>query len=177
MAITDILGNAPLWSFIKDQNVKEIITKQEFRVSEEYLHRELVSRAGSEKVRELSLKIFEGYAEISGKLQQRMLPLLIPFLARLAVNGFEFNRKNKSVHLKVDMVKPMGSDMLVGKLADKIPFINYEKGVAYCDLTKVPLLSALLGYHVKGVPVSNFVTIKELTLNKGEIVGKLGVCP
>ena len=55
MAITDILGNAPLWSFIKDQNVKDIITKQEFRVSEEYLHRELVSRAGSEKVRELSL--------------------------------------------------------------------------------------------------------------------------
>jgi hypothetical protein len=106
-----------------------------------------------------------------------MLPLPVPFLARLAVNGFEFNRINKSVRLKVDMVKPMDNNMLVGKLTAKIPFINYEKGVAYCDLTKMPLLSALLGYHVKGVPVSNFVTIKEITLNTGEIVGKLGVCP
>lgn len=175
MAISDFLGNAPFWGFVKDQNIRELLTKREFRISEEYLHREFVSRAADEKVRDLSLKIYDGYAEITGRMQQRPLPVFIPFLARFAVHGYEFNRNSKTVHLKIHEVKPMGGDLLIGKLAKKIPFLSYEKGIAVCDLTKMPLLCDVFGYHVKGMPVMDFVTLKELKLNNGEIVGKLGV--
>jgi hypothetical protein len=175
MAISDFFGNAPLWSFIKDQNIREILTKREFRISEEYLHRDFVSRAADEKVRNLSLKIYDGYAEITGRVQQRPLPGFVPFLARFALHGYEFDRNSRKLHLKVKEVKPMGGDLLIGKLAKKIPFLSCEKGVAVCDLMKMPLLCDLFGYHVKGMPVMDFVTLKELRLNEGEIVGKLGV--
>ncbi len=175
MAISDILGNAPLWDFIKDQNLREIITRKEFRVTEEYLNRELVTRVGSDKVKELSLKIYDGHAEVTGKLKQWPMPMSVPFLVRFELLGFEFNRNSRFVRLKVDLARPAGGDFFIGKLAEKIAFLTYEKGIATCDLAKVPLLSGLFGYHLKGTPVIDFVTIKELTLNKGEIVGKLGV--
>ncbi len=175
MAISDILGNAPLWDFIKDQNLKDIITRKEFRITEEYLSRELVKHAGNGKVTDLSLKIHDGYAEVTGKVKAWPMPMPVSFLVRFELQGYEFNRAGKSVQLKVDVARPPGGDLLLGKLAEKIVFLTYEKGIASCDLTKVPLLSGLLGYHVKGKPVIDFVMIKELTLNKGEIVGKLGV--
>jgi hypothetical protein len=175
MAIGDFLGNAPFWGFVKDQNIRELLTKREFRISEQYLHREFVSRAESEKVRDLSLKIYNGYAEITGKLRQRLLSVSVTFLARFAMHGYEFNRNSKKVHLKIYGAKPMSGDLLLGELADNIPFLTCEQGIAVCDLTKVPRLSQVFGYHVKGMPVMDFVTIKELRLNEGEIVGKLGV--
>ena len=43
------------------------------------------------------------------------------------------------------------------------------------DLTRVPRLAELFAYRVKGINPWDFIALKELSLNEGEIVGRVGV--
>ncbi len=175
MDVASLLGNTALLGFIKDQKIREIISKREFRLSEEYLHRELVNRATHEKVSDLALAIYDGYARITGKVKQWPVTVPVPFMVRFAVHGVHFSPDSKNVFLRVEEVRPHGGDLLLGKLSGRIPFITYEKGIVACDLTQVPQLGELFGYRVKGVKVMDYVTVREIELNEGELVARLGV--
>ncbi len=175
MGIGDFLVKTALLGFIKDQKIKEIVTKREFRFSEEYLHGELVKRAGARKVNDLSLKIYDGYAQITGRVKQWPMPVPMPFLVRLGVHGTEFSSGSKNVFLRIDEVIPEDGELLIGQLTEKIPCLTYHKGMVVCNLAQVPRLGDLFGYRVKGIQVMDYVTVKELALNKGELVARLGV--
>jgi len=42
-------------------------------------------------------------------------------------------------------------------------------------MTRVPKLAELFAYRVKGISAWDFITLKELSLKDGEIVGRVGV--
>jgi hypothetical protein len=174
MGIFDMLKNPMLLDLIKDQRVKEVVSRREFRITEEYFHREFIARAQDEEMQDLSLRFYDGYGEFAGKVKKRLLPFAVPFTARFTVQDFDFTPRGKVLRLQMEEVKPFDLGWVTGKVVEKIPFLSYREGVVSCDLTKVPRLADLLGYRVKGVRVSDYLTIKELLLKEGEMVGRLG---
>ncbi|KAF0221399.1 MAG: hypothetical protein FD174_537 [Geobacteraceae bacterium] len=170
----DRLKNPALIELIKDQRLKEVVTRREFRVTEEYFHREFIAKALDEEMQELSLRFFDGYGEITGKVKKRPIPFTIPFSVRFAVEAVDFTPKGKVLHLKVEEVKPLDLDWVTGKVVERIPFLSYREGVITCDLTKVPRLADLFAYQIKGVRLCDFLTVKELLLKEGEVIGRLG---
>lgn len=174
MSIFDRLRNPALLDLVRDQRLKELVTRREFRVTEEYCHREFVSRAEDDEVRKLSLKFGDGYGEIAGEVKKRLVPFAIPFSARFALQGIEFGPGAKKVHLRVEKVKPLDLDWVTARLVNRVPFLTYGDGVVSCDLTRVPRLADLFAYQVKGVRPSDFLAIRELAFREGEIVGRVG---
>lgn len=175
MSIFDKLKNPALVELLKDQRLREIVTRREFRVSEEYLHREFISRAGDDEVRNLALRFHDGFGELSGEVKKRLLPVAIPFSARFIIAGVEFNALGKRVHLRVDEVKPMDVDWVTKRVVERVPFLAYHDGLMSCDLEQVPRLDAILASRVGGKRVADFLTLKELVIRPGEMVGRLGV--
>jgi len=176
MGFMDLLKNPALLSLIKDQRLREIVTRREIRVSEEYFHREFVCRALDEEIQELTMKFLDGHVQISGTMKKKLLPFGIPFSARCMVERVDFTPKQKKIYLSMAEVKPLDVDWVTRKLVAKIPFLSYGDGLLACDLTLVPRLAYFFGYHVKGITVCDFLTIKELLFREGELVGRLGVC-
>ena len=176
MSIFDLLKNPALLELIKDQRLKEIVTRREVRVSEDYFHREFVSRALDEEIQELSMRFLDGYGEISGKVKKKLLPFSVPFSARFELQRVDFTPKEKIIYLKIEEVKPLDVEWVTRKIVEKIPFLAYGDGVIACNLTQVPKLADFFGYHVKGIKVCDFLTIKELLFKEGELVGRLGIC-
>jgi hypothetical protein len=66
MGIFDRLRNPSLLAFIKDQHLRELFTRKEFRISEEYVRREFFSSTEDDEVRNLSLALRGG--ELIGRL-------------------------------------------------------------------------------------------------------------
>jgi hypothetical protein len=176
MGFMDLLKNPALLSLIKDQRLREIVTRREIRVSEEYFHREFVCRALDEEIQELTMKFLDGHVQISGTMKKKLLPFGIPFSASCEVERVDFTPKQKKIYLSMAEVKPLDVDWVTRKLVAKIPFLSYGDGLLACDLTLVPRLAYFFGYHVKGITVCDFLTIKELLFREGELVGRLGVC-
>ena len=176
MGIFDMLKSPALLDLIKDQQLKEIVTRREVRVSEEYFHREFVSQALDEEIQELSMRFLDGYGEISGKVKKKMLPFSINFSARFAVQRVDFSPKEKIIYLSVEDVKPLDVEWVTRRIVEKIPFLSYSEGVIACDLAQVPRLADFLDYRLKGFKVCDFLTIKELLFREGELIGRLGVC-
>jgi hypothetical protein len=176
MSIFDLLKNPALLDLIKDQHLKEIVTRREVRVSQEYFHRELISRAVDEEIHELSMKFGDGYGEISGKVKKKLLPFSIPFSARFAVERVNFTPQEKMIFLKVDAVKPVDLDFVTRRVVEKIPFLSYNEGTIACDLTQVPELQKFFAYDIHGIRVCDFLTVKELLFREGELIGRLGLC-
>lgn len=176
MGIFDKLKNPALLELIRDQRLKELITRREFRISEEYAHRELVARVEDNEVRKLSLRFREGFAELAGEVKKRFIPFPIPFSVQVALDGIEFTPQDKTVRLRVDRIKPLDLDWVTARVVERSGFLTYRDGIVACDLTKVPHLAPYFDYRVKGVQLADFLAIKELSIREGELVGRLGLC-
>jgi hypothetical protein len=175
MSIFEKLKNSALFELIKDQRLSEVITRREVRLSEEYFHREFVSKAVDEEIQELALKFCNGYGEISGKVKKRLLPFSVPFSARFTVQRVDFTPREKQIYLAVEQVKPFDLEWVTSRVVGKIPFLSYGDGIITCNLAKVQRLERFFTYEVKGVKVCDYLTIKELLLKDGEMVGRLGI--
>lgn len=175
MGIFDRLQNPALLGLIRDQRLREVLARREFRISEEYVHREFISRSEDEELRGLSLKFYDGHGEVRGEMKKRLLPA-IPFSARFSVQGVEFNSMGKRIILSIEQVKPLDLEWVTKRIVEKVPFLAYHHGLLTCDLTRVPRLDAMLAYQVGGVRVADFVTLRELFLREGELVGRVGFC-
>ena len=174
MSLFDMLKHPALAGLIQDQHLKELLMRREFRLTEEYLHREFVSQAADEEIHNPELKFFDGFGEIRCQVKKRLLPT-ISFSARFAVHGVEFSNMGKKIHLRVEQVKPFDCDWVTKRFVDKVPFLSFSDGILTCDLTQVPRLAHLFSYQVKGFRVADFVTLKELAIGEGEIVGRLAM--
>ncbi|MCM2358935.1 MAG: hypothetical protein NDI77_12355, partial [Geobacteraceae bacterium] len=170
------LKDPALLELIKDQRLKELLTRREFRITEEYAHRELVARAEDDEVKNLSLKFRDGFGELSGEVKKRFIPFTIPFSARFALEGVEFSRGEQTVRLRVDRIKPLDLDWVTARVVERTGFLSYRDGVVSCDLAKVPRLAPYFEYRLKGVQLADFLAIRELSLREGELVGRLGLC-
>jgi hypothetical protein len=177
MSIFDRIKNPSLAELVKDQNVKELLLKREFRITQSYLQREFVSQALDDELVELSLGIFDGYGDIAGKVKKRLVPFAIPFSATFTLQGMEFSSTRKIVMLKLEKVGPVDVAWLTRKFVERVPFLSCTGDLIVCDLTKVPRLAELFAYRVKGLGLNpwDLVTLKELSLKEGEIVGRVGV--
>ncbi|WP_243372776.1 hypothetical protein [Geotalea sp. SG265] len=176
MSILDLLKNPVLLELIKDQHLKEVVTRREVRVSQDYFHRELIARAIDEEIHELSMKFGDGYGEISGKVKKKLIPFSIPFSARFAIERVHFTPQEKMIFLKVEEVKPVDMDFVTRRVVEKIPFLSYSDGIIACDLTQVPELQKFFAYNINGIKVCDFLTVKELLFREGELIGRLGLC-
>lgn len=176
MGIFDMLKSSALLDLIKDQRLKEIVTRREFRVSEEYFHRELAGRAQEEGVQDFSFRFMEGYGEISGKVKKHPIPFSIPFSARFTVHSVDFGPSGKTLYLKMEEVKPLDLEWVTRKVVENIPFLSYKDGIVACDLCKTPRLSELLDCRVNGLRPFDYIVVKDVTVKEGEIIGRLGFC-
>jgi hypothetical protein len=170
-----MLKNPALLELIKDQRLKEIVARREIRVTEEYFHREFVSRALDEEIHELAMKFLHDYGEINGKVKNKLLPFSVPFSARFTVHRVLFSPQEKKIELAVEQVKPFDLEWVTRRVVEKIPFLSYADGIITCDLVKVPRLAEFFDYHLKGFRVCDLLIIKELLFREGEMVGRLGV--
>ena len=173
--VKERLNDPALAELVKEQSLKDLLVRREFRLSQGYLQREFVNRAIDEEMQELSIALFDGYGEMSGKVKKRLLPFAIPFSATFTVQGMEFSSARKCVLLKLEKVGPIDLDWLTKKVVERIPFLSCMGDLITCDLTRVPRLAELFAYRIKGISIWDFITLKELSLKDGEVVGRVGV--
>lgn len=173
--IKETISNQAFQELVKEQSLKDLLLRREFHIPESYLQREFVSRALDDEILELTLAIYDGYAEITGKIKKRLIPFPLSFSGRFVIHGMEFSQARKAVYLKLEQVTPVDIDWLTKKVVERIPFFSCFGDLILCDLTKVPRLAELFAYRVKGVSLWDFITLKELYLKPGEIAGKVGV--
>jgi hypothetical protein len=173
--IQERLKNPALVELVKEQSLKDLLVKREFRISQSYLQREFVDRALDDEIQEFQIALFAGYGEMTGRIKKRLLPFAIPFSATFTIQGMEFSSARKCVFLKLEQVGPIDLDWLTRKVVERIPFLSCTGDLICCDLTRVPRLAELFAYRVKGIDLWDFITLKELSLKDGEIVGRVGV--
>src|SRR5690242_15005856 len=102
MSFFDFMKNKAVLELVRDPRLKDLVTKREFRISQEQLQREFVSQtAGEEELEDLALIVGEGFLELSGRVKKRPLPFSIPFSARFSLHSLEFSVRSKTVHLKL----------------------------------------------------------------------------
>ena len=169
------IKNPALQELVKEQSLKDLLIKREFRFSQGYLQREFMSRAPDDEILEFNLALFDGYGELTGKIKKRLLPFAINFSATFTIQGLEFSSARKTVLLKLEQVGPIDLDWLTKKVVQRIPFLSCSGDLITCDLTRVPRLAELFAYRVKGISPWDFMTLKELSLKEGEVVGRVGV--
>lgn len=173
--LKDKIKNPAMQELVKEQNLKDLLLKREFRFSQGYLQREFMSRAMDDEIPEFNIALFDGYGELNGKMKKRLIPFAINFSATFTIQGLEFSAARKSVQLKLEQVAPIDIDWLTRKVVQRIPFLSCNGNLITCDLNQVPRLAEIFAYRVKGFSPWDFVTIKELSLKEGEVVGRVGV--
>jgi hypothetical protein len=172
--LKDRIKNPALAEIVKEQNLKDLLIRREFRIPEGYLQREFLDLALDEEIQEIVIILSDGFGSIKGRVKKRFLPA-IPFSITFSVHGIEFSSARKQVLLKLEQVAPIDIGWVTKKFVDKIDFLSCSGDLVACDLTKVPRLARLFAYRVKGINPWDFVTLKELTVAEGEIVGRVGV--
>lgn len=176
MSIFDKLKSTALLELIRDPQLRDLLTKREFRISQEQLQREFVSQTAHEQeLEDLALIVGEGFLEISGRVKKRPLPFAIPFSARFSLHSLEFSVRSKTVHLKLEELKPFSLDSLTKKLVEKVPFLSFADGLVTVHLIKTPRLARLLTCQVKGFRPFDHIVLKDLRFHDGEVVGRVGV--
>ena len=96
-----------------------------------------------------------------------MLPFAIPFSARFSLHSLDFSPHIKTVHLRLDEVKPFEVDSLTRKLVEKVPFLSFDNGLVTIHLEKVPRLAALLDSQVRGFRPFDHIVLKKLNSMPG----------
>lgn len=175
MSLFDTIKSGALLELMRDPRLKDLVSRREFRITEEELRREFLKRAPDEEVPELSVTVAEGCIEVSGAVRKKPLPVAVPFSARFSLHSLEFTPRTKAVHLRLEQLQPLNLDWLTRRLVEKVPFLSFEQGLVTVDLVKVPRLAPLLTSQVNGFYPFDHVVLKDLTFRQGEVVGKLGV--
>ncbi len=176
MTVFETLKNSPFVELVRDPRLRDLVTKREFRLSQEELQGEMAAQmAGEESLQELAITVGEGFLELSGRARKRPLPFAIPFSARFSLHSLEFSPRSKAVHLRLEEVRPFEIDALSKKLVEKVPFLSFADGLVTLHLARVPRLAGLLDYHVRGFRPFDHIVLKELVLSPGEVVGREGV--
>jgi hypothetical protein len=176
MSIFATLKSSALLELIKDPRLRDLLTRREFRLSQEDLNRELLDQtAGEEELLELALAVGDGFLELTGRVKKRPLPFAIPFSARFSLHSLEFSVRSKAVYLRLEELKPFSLDTLTKKLVEKVPFLSFTDGLVTVDLARVPRLAGLLACQVKGFRPFDHIVLKELSFREGEVVGRVGV--
>ena len=175
MKIFDKISNPLLKQFMQDQNVRDLLTKREFRITEEFFQRELVAGSEDDEIRELEVRFYDGYGEITGKVRKKPLPFDIPFSARLSVLRVDFTPEGKYFLLRTDEVKPFSLDWVTAKIVGRVPFLSWRDGVVTCDLARIPNLAPMFGAEVKGIRPLDFVTLRDVTFQPGALVGRVKI--
>ncbi|HLO25771.1 MAG TPA: hypothetical protein VK187_06640 [Geobacteraceae bacterium] len=176
MSIFDKLKQTALLELVQDPRLKHLLTRREFRLSQEELHHEFVKQAaGEEELQDLALTVGEGFLELSGRVKKRLLPFAIPFSARFSLHSLEFSPRSKAVHLKLEELKPFELDSLTKKLVEKVPFLSFADGLVTVHLARVPRLTGLFACQIKGFRPFDHIVLKELDFREGEVVGRVGV--
>ncbi|HBA88944.1 MAG TPA: hypothetical protein DCZ75_13465 [Geobacter sp.] len=169
------LNDPSFMELVQEQSLRDLLVRREFHIPQAYLQREFLDKAVDDEIVELKLAVFDGYGEISGKMKKRLVPFAIPFSATFSIEGMEFSAMRKCVLLKVANVAPIDLDWLTRKVVERIPFLSCMGEVVVCDLTRVPRLAEMFSHRVKGISMWDYITLKELWLKQGEIVGRVGV--
>lgn len=175
MGIFDRIKNPAFRELLRDQRLTELLTRREFRISEEYVHREFISQAGDDEMRNLLLRFRDGFGELAGEVKKRLLPFAVPFVVRFTIHGIEFSRMGKRIYLQLEEVRPVDLDWVTRRVVEKVPFVDFRDGLLVCDLTLVPRLATILAYRVGSARLADFLTLQELAFREGEIVGRVGV--
>lgn len=175
MSIFETLAGPRTAAFVKDQNLQDLLAKREFRLTDKYLHEQFISGMDDEEVRELELRFYDGCGEISGKVKKRLLPVTIPFSFRFSLNDLIFTRDERAAYLKVEEVRPLDLDWVTRRVVEKVPFLSWSDGMVVCRLDQVPGLASLMEARVKGMKVVDFVTLRDVRLQEGELIGRVGV--
>jgi hypothetical protein len=176
MHIFDTLKKSPLMEMLQDPRLRELVTRREFTISRDELQREILSQtAGEEGLQDLTVQVGEGFLEISGRVKKRMLPFAIPFSASFSLHSLEFSPRSKTVHLKLEELKPFEIDSLTKKLVEKLPFLTFANGLVTIQLEKVPRLAALLGCQIGSFRPFDHIVLKRLSFMEGEVTGSIGV--
>ncbi|HEY6873339.1 MAG TPA: hypothetical protein VI298_11505 [Geobacteraceae bacterium] len=175
MSIFEKLKSTAFLELVRDPRLKELVTRREFRVSQEELHREFASRAADEELQELALAVGEGFLEVSGRVKKRLIPFAIPFSARFSLHSLDFSPHNKAVHLRLEDMKPFDVESLTKKAVEKVPFLSFADGLVTVHLAKVPRLAGLFACQVHGFRPFDHIVLKELRFHEGEVVGRVGV--
>ena len=173
--ISDKIANPLLKQFMQDQNLRDLFTKREFRITEDFFQRELISGGDDDDIRELEVRFHDGYGEITGKVRKKPLPFDIPFSARLSVQRVDFTPEGKELVLKVDEVKPFSLNWVTARIVGRVPFLTWQEGSIICDLARIPKLAPLFSASVKGIHPLNFVTLRDVTFQPGALVGRVKV--
>lgn len=173
--IQEKLNDPSFMELVQQQDLKDLLTRREFRIPQSYLKREILSRAIDDEVPELDIKLCDGYGELSGKVKKRLIPFAIPFSATFTIQGIEFSEVRKCVFIRLDRVEPVDLDWLNRKVVERIPFLSVMGELVVCDLARVPRLAELFAYRVKGINVWDRVVLREMRIVEGEIVGRVGV--
>ncbi len=173
--VSDKITNPLLKQFMKDQNLRDLFTKREFRITQELFQRELMAPGEEDDIRELEIRFYEGYGEITGKVRKRPLPFDISFSARLTVQRVDFTPEGKYLVLKADEVKPFSLDWVTARIVGRVPFLSWREGSIICDLARIPKLVPLFGATVKGIHPLNFVTLRDVTFQPGALVGRVKI--
>lgn len=173
--VKDRLRNPAFIELVKEQSLKDLLLKREFHIPESYLQREVIGKALDDEILELSIALYDGYGQIRGKIKKRLLPFPVSFSARFVIQAMEFSTPRKAVYLKLEQVEPIDIDWLTKKVVERIPFLSCFGDLIACDLTRVPRLAELFAHRVKGRSVWDFITLRELSLKDGQIVGRVGV--
>jgi hypothetical protein len=161
---------------MKDPRLRELVTRREFSISREELQQELLSQTADEEgLQDLTVQVGDGFLEISGRVKKRMLPFAIPFSARFSLHSLEFSPRSKTVHLKLEELKPFEVDSLTKKLVEKLPFLSFADGLVTIQLEKVPRLAGLFGCRIGSFRPFDHIVLKQLNFMEGEVTGKIGV--
>jgi hypothetical protein len=175
LKIFDKISNPLLKQFMQDQNLRELFTKREFRISDDFFQREIAPGEEDDDIRELEIRFHDGYGEITGKVRKRPLPFDIAFSARLTVARVEFTPEAKYLVLKAEEVKPFSLNWVTAKIVGRIPFLTWQEGNIICDLARVPKLAPLFRASVKGINPMDFVTLRDVTFQPGALVGRVKI--
>lgn len=173
--IQEKLNDPSFMELVQEQSIRDLLVRREFHLPQAYLQREFLNQVIDDEIQELSLTIFDGYGEISGKMKKRLVPFAIPFSATFSIQGMEFSAMRKCVWLTIANVTPVDLEWLTRKMVERIPFLSCRGDLVVCDLTRVPRLAELFSHRIKGVSMWDYITLRELWLKEGEIVGRVGV--
>lgn len=169
------LSNPALSELVKEQNLKELLVKREFRISQAYLQREFLTKVQDDEVHDLSIALLDGYGTVTGKVKKRLIPFAINFSATFTIQGMEFTATRKCVFLRLEQVTPIDLEWVTRRIVERIAYLSCTGNLITCDLNRVPKLAEMFAYRVKGMNPWDFIAMKEVRLQEGEIVGRVGV--